>query len=138
MKYSRPSVISLDSSKMHLFRNQATCDPQTVLNGQDLAPSSSNDCGFVTGANEIEICLSGLVNDLSQFQGLILENPQSFGGQMVIDSCNLGGSIASCLGGVLYTCTGVNSIPSNECVFSINCPDGTLISECETLGSGCF
>jgi hypothetical protein len=136
--YSIPSITSLDSSKLHFFKNQATCDPLTILNGQQLSATDSTDCGFVTGTNEIELCLSGPVADVGQFEGLILENPQSFGGQMVIANCTLGGSTVNCLGGVLYTCTGANTIPDGECVFSINCPDGTLISECQTLGGGCF
>ena len=136
MQYSIPSVISLDSSKMHFFKNQATCDPATILNGQELAPNNSAlDCGFVTGANEVQICLSDSVDDPSQFEGLILADP--FGGEMVIQNCTLGGSSMDCDGaGVAYTCTGVNSI--NNCVFTISCPDGTLISECQTLALGCF
>jgi hypothetical protein len=133
MQYLIPSIVSLDSSRMHLFRNQATCDPTTILNGQELIISDFPSCGEadISDSNVVEICLSGPVNDITQLNGLVL-TASSSNQQITIDSCVDFGTSIPC-SGTAYRCTAVGGLSqSSRCILNIQCPDGTIITECST------
>jgi hypothetical protein len=130
--YSVPSIASLDSSNLHFFKNQATCD-SGILNGQTLAEAFDGDnCGFGNaGTNTLFICLSGSV-DPSLLEGLIGntingDTNQEFNFQTI--SCAQDNS--NCSAG--YVCTVNGAYPDNgynPCITSLTCPDGTVIDIC--------
>jgi len=135
--YITPSIQDHDFSRFQFAKNQATCDPATVINGEDFAIEFDfGTCGFGVNDNRADICLSGDVNDVSQLESLILRD--NFGGQFVISSCSEGGTTfgtADC-DGTAYRCSGSGDLNGN-CILSMTCPDGTLISTCDPLNSNC-
>lgn len=123
--YSVPSISSVDSSKLHFFKNQATCDPNTVLSGQglgiDLLPGN---CGTISFA--AIFCLDGFDNIADQLNGLVVNG--SLGAQVELSNC-----VAvpfGCPSGSGYRCDFAEAPLVNQCVLSIECPDGTLIDSC--------
>jgi hypothetical protein len=137
--YFIPSVHSQDFSIFQFFKNQGTCDPATILNGEELQrfddfPTAPCGFGQFDAANSIGFCLSGTV-PVDQLIGLtvFLSDNTSF----EILSCEID-VFPGCddFGGTFYDCS-VNGAPSDLCVTHIECPDGTLITQCNNDGGGC-
>jgi hypothetical protein len=132
-QYLIPSSLLLDSSKLHLFRNQATCD-LNILNGEQLDNNPTlGSCGNADAASDtVEICLSDSVNDVSQFEGLILRG--FLGEEITIDSCvDVGSGTGGNCPGTAYVCTDIDgSISDDRCIVSIHCADGTELTDCDS------
>jgi hypothetical protein len=136
--YITPSSQLLDSSKLHFFQNQATCD-LNILNGQQLDINSAlGSCGNAdAGSDTVEICLSGSVNDVSQLSGLILQG--FLGEQITVDSCvDIGSGTSGACPGTAYLCTDVDGVIADDrCILNVQCADGTIITTCpdQTCGT---
>jgi hypothetical protein len=125
--YCIPFITSLDSCKVHLFRNQTTCDPN-ILNGQTLNITDfGNFCGEVEDLTEIEICMNGSEDISAQLVGLIVN---TLGGQQFqITGCTA--FLNDCgPGTVFYECSGTGTLTGNLCIESIACSDGTILTTC--------
>jgi hypothetical protein len=133
MQYLIPSVISLDSSKIQLFKNQATCDPATILNGQDLQNINGPlICGAVdqNDFDLVHFCLTGSVSDVSQFVGLTVNTGGAFTPESrTIVSCVEDAGFGSCPD-TAYRCQVDSDFNERQCVLSLECPDGTTITSC--------
>ena len=129
MQYLIPSIISLDSSKMHLFKNQATCGPE-ILGSVELSETDFGDnffgCGFALKGDQVQICLTGSIDD-NLLDGLTVNT--SNGSSFVTSNCSLGDPFDEC-DAVSYVCD-VDGTTGPGCVTSLECADGTLIDTCE-------
>lgn len=131
MEYLIPSIISLNSSKIHLFKNQATCAPGFV----PLAQDSDGFCGYTDFGlgNQVELCLTDPAFDPSLLEGLIVNT--TIGGPFVTSNCSQSDPFNDC-DDTGYLCD-VNGAAVDACVTSLECPDGTVIATCGDV-SGCL
>lgn len=121
-QYYVPSLTSLDSSKLHLFRNQATC-PSLTLDLEDTGGPS--ECGIAQNPGQTTLCLSEF-SDPSVLVGLILD--YDFQPDQTIVSCTFDGANAPCA--AQYTCNVTPGFSGPACVNNIQCFDSTLIAVC--------
>lgn len=120
--YLIPSLISLDSSKIHLFRNQATC-PSLTLDLEDTG--IGGECGIAFDNDATTLCLSEAV-DPSLLVGLILD--MDLQPDQTIISCTLDGVDDGCP--AQYECIVTPGFENIGCVNNIRCSDGTIINSC--------
>ena len=131
--YIAPSITSLNSSKIYFLKNQATCNRDIILDGQNLAVATVDAdgnvsaCGSPTESDRVEFCLDGPPLPLSQLQELIVRG--SLDEEMQLESCNYGADNITDCPGTEYTCFGANSWEDFQCI-NIHCADGTLLSQC--------
>jgi hypothetical protein len=128
-EYLIPSINSEVFSKLHFFKNQGTCNIQTDLT--DIGGGSAGLCGAGFDDNAA-FCLDGSEDLSDALEGLVLDFT---GGQ----SATIGNCISidkgNCESGLLYICN-ISGISGSECVESLNCPDGSVIADCDDT-SGC-
>jgi hypothetical protein len=122
-QYCIPSLTSLDSSKLHLFKNQATC-PSLTLGLEDTGVQI-NECGIAFDNDRTTLCLSEAV-DPSLLVGLLLDIDVQ--PDQTIISCTLDGADDGCP--AQYECFVTPGFESIGCVNNIRCADGTLIASC--------
>jgi hypothetical protein len=132
MPYLIPSVVLLDSSRLHLFKNQATCESGLVTFSQETIGGSGH-CGFAgqgfgPGSNQVVICLTDPSLDPILLEGFTVNTT---GGSFVMSNCSQNDPDAVCNNGTGYLCD-VNDTDTldDDCVLSLECPDGTLITTC--------
>jgi hypothetical protein len=127
-EYLVPSIKSEDFSKLYFFKNQGTCNIETDLT--DIDGGSAGFCGAAFDENAA-FCLSGSEDLSDALEGLILDLT---GGQSAtIENC-ITIDKGNCDSGLLYICN-ISGISGSECVESLDCPDGSVIAECEDSGN---
>jgi hypothetical protein len=126
---------SLDLSKLHLFKNQATCAPGFVTLTQEGGGPGLGFCaftGFGLPASTVQLCLTDPTIDPTLLEGLTVN--MTGGGSFITSNCSQGDPLNECsVAG--YSCD-VNGATISECVTSLECPDGTVITTCGDVG-GC-
>ena len=126
MQYLIPSIISLDSSTMHLFKNQATCAPGIFT--LEESPNGGY-CGYGNyqgNSDRVLICLAESIDE-DLLEGLTVQtidgnsfetiNCESFD---IFNECPNEG----------YACTVDGDYAGPTCVHRLRCPDGTLVDTC--------
>lgn len=139
MQYSIPSIQSLESSNLQLFKNQATCGPGFVTLSQE-GIGGLGHCGFAgqgfgPGSNQVVICLTDPGIDPNLLEGLTVNTT---GGSFLTSNCSQNDPDAVCNNGTGYLCD-VNDTDTldDDCVLGLECPDGTVITTCGS-SSVCF
>jgi hypothetical protein len=132
--YFIPSVKSEDFSKLYFFKNQGTCNiGAELVEIENVDSTPQGFCGAAVDGNAA-FCLSG-TEDLSDLlEGNILN--LTGGGSATIDSCISIDKGGDCPGGLFYICN-ISGFSGSECVESLDCPDGTQITECPD-SDNCF
>jgi hypothetical protein len=121
-QYYIPSLTSLDSSKLHLFKNQATC-PSLTLGLEDTGGPS--ECGIAQNPGQTTLCLSEFT-DPSVLVGLILD--YDFQPDQTIVSCTFDGADDGCP--AQYECNVTPGFENVACINNIRCSDGSIIASC--------
>lgn len=130
-EYFTPFIQSRDLSNFHFARTQATCD-SSIINNETLQTSSliGGGCGNVSG-NLVQFCLSGDNGVLLSDQAVGLFVNTLGGSSFEITAC--GPSAFPCQAGdQSITCAINGNVVLTDCVVSLACPDGTILTTCGT------
>lgn len=132
-KYSTPSILSHDLSKLHLFQNQATC----AVEGNLLVREVDDSCGQVLGANGVQFCFNSSEDISPLLEGLIVTFTDGAEAEQ-LTNCSAVANDPECQGlGFLYTCDVADGSADNVgCITTLECPDGTTFT-CPEAGTGC-
>jgi hypothetical protein len=140
--YVVPSVECHDFSRFQFAHNQATCGAD-LLGGATLEEANDNFGGGYCGygdyddPNDLFICLTASVDE-NLLEGLTANTTS--GGPFVTTNCSLSADTFDECDGVAYQCeVNGNYTGTNQCLISLECPDGTVLDfACpDTSNSAC-
>jgi len=125
--YLTPFIKAHDFSKFQFAQNQATCAPGIFTLAQDNSP---HECGFgFINDDRVAICLTTGGIDPNLLEGLFVNTLD--GNSFVTSNCFQDNATAGCpSGGYICTTSGFYGSGGNRCLFSLECPDGIVITTC--------